>query len=1023
MSGHTETDYESEIEDRLVGSGGYARRTPADYDAALALFPDDVVGFIRDTQPARWDALEALLGDRTWATVLESLTKELEVKGTLHVLRHGFKCYGKTLRLAAFRPNSGMNPDAAAAYAQNRLTVTRQVAFPSAAKLPSGKRRRCVIDVTLALNGLPVVTAELKNPQTGQRAADAVEQYRTRRDERDLLFQFKKRALVHFALDPDEVWMTTRLKGADTVFLPFNKGHGFGAGNPPAPGDWKTHYLWDDVLQADSLLDVLQRFMHLEVTEKQVRTEKGARTVRREAMIFPRYHQLDAVRKLVAHAREHGSGHNYLVQHSAGSGKSNSIAWLAHRLSSLHDADDQKVFHSVVVVTDRRVLDQQLQSTIYQFEHKTGVVEKIDEDTQQLAKALSSGTPVVITTIQKFPFIAQALSTLEKKGEGVAIDTAGRRFAVIVDEAHSSQSGETATALRGMLNRDGIEAAVAAQLSEEEDDDLSPEAREAMLRDAQTRARQPNLSFFAFTATPKFKTRVLFDEPGPSGESPFHEYSMRQAIEERFIMDVLKNYTTYKRFFGLVKRAEDDPEVPRKKAAKALTRYMELHPVNIEQVTSVIVEHFRLHVMHEIGGRAKAMVVTGSRLAAVKYKLAFDRYIKERGYQGIRSLVAFSGTVEDPDVPGSSYSEVAMNGGVAQSELPETFSRDDYRVLLVAEKYQTGFDQPLLQTMYVVKRLAGVQAVQTLSRLNRMAPGKTRTFVLDFANEEEDIYKAFKPYYEATPIGDNADPHRLYEIQHKLLAPAIFAPADLDAFAEVWYRPKRDHSARDHREMNAVLDAVVGRFKEREEAEQEEFRGHLTAFRNLYAFLSQIIPYQDSDLEKLYTFVRSLIAKLPPPGDGQPFQLDDEVALRFFRLQQITDASIDLSAGETYALKGPSDVGTGVVRENHVVLSTLVDKLNEYFGTDFAEADQLFFDQVTVSARGDEAIVEAVKANTLPDFASYLDRVMDEFFIDRMEGNEEIFSRLMTDKVFRAAAQSHLAEEIFRSVRDGDDQP
>ena len=355
--------------------------------------------------------------------------------------------------------------------------------------------------------------------------------------------------------------------------------------------------------------------------------------------------------------------------------------------------------------------------------------------------------------------------------------------------------------------------------------------------------------------------------------------------------------------------------------------------------------------------------------------------------------------------------------------MPETFARDDYRVLLVAEKYQTGFDQPLLQTMYVDKRLAGVQAVQTLSRLNRMAPGKARTFVLDFVNEEEDIYKAFKPYYEATPIGDNADPHRLYEIQHKLLAPAIFAPADLDAFAEVWYRPKRDHSARDHREMNAVLDAVVGRFKEREEAEQEEFRGHLTAFRNLYAFLSQIIPYQDSDLEKLYTFVRSLVAKLPPPGDGQPFQLDDEVALRFFRLQQITDASIDLSAGETYALKGPSDVGTGVVREDHVVLSTLVDKLNEYFGTDFAEADQLFFDQVTVSARGDEAIVEAVKANTLPDFASYLDRVMDEFFIDRMEGNEEIFSRLMTDKVFRAAAQSHLAEEIFRSVRDGDDQP
>ena len=402
------------------------------------------------------------------------------------------------------------------------------------------------------------------------------------------------------------------------------------------------------------------------------------------------------------------------------------------------------MFHSVIVVTDRRVLDQQLQSTIYQFEHKTGVVEKIDEDTHQLARALSQGTPIVITTIQKFPFISQALSTLEKTGSGVKIHTSGKRFAVIVDEAHSSQSGETAIALKGMLNKEGIEAAIAAQFSEEEDDDLSGEAKAAVLRDALQRARQPNLSFFAFTATPKFKTKALFDEPGPTGASPFHEYTLRQAIEEGFVMDVLQNYTTYKRFFGLIKQIEDDPEVPRKKAAKALGRYLELHPVNIEQVVSVIVEHFRLYVMYELGGRAKAMVVTGSRLAAVKHKLAFDRYIWDQGYTGIRSLVAFSGTVEDPDDPGSSYTEVSMNDGVAESELPETFERHEYRVLLVAEKYQTGFDQPLLQTMYVVKRLAGVQAVQTLSRLNRIAPGKSRTFVLDFANEEDDIYKAFK---------------------------------------------------------------------------------------------------------------------------------------------------------------------------------------------------------------------------------------------------------------------------------------
>lgn len=1018
MPGHSEHAFETAIEYGLTTSGGYEKRAPSAYNEARALFPEDVTGFLKESQTSRWEALTALLGDKTETTVLDALGKELELKGTLHVLRHGFKCYGKTFRLAYFRPNSGMNPDAAAQYAMNRLTITRQVAFTSVMKKPGGGNRRCIIDVTLAVNGLPVVTAELKNPLTGQRAADAIKQYETDRDERDLLFSFKKRALVHFALDPDEVWMTTRLKGKETFFLPFNRGNDHGAGNPPVEGNWKTHYLWDEVLQADSLLDILQRFMHLEVKERQVKTDKGVRTVRKETMIFPRYHQLDAVRKLVGHARAHGSGRNYLVQHSAGSGKSNSIAWLAHRLANLHDANDEKVFHTVVVVTDRRVLDQQLQATIHQFEHKTGVVEKIDENTQQLARALSQGTPIVITTIQKFPFISQALSTLEKKGEGLKIDTTGKRFAVIVDEAHSSQSGETATELKGMLNKSGIEAAIAAQMSDEEDDDLSEEAKAAILRDTLKRARQPNLSFFAFTATPKFKTKTLFDEPGPSGASPFHEYTMRQAIEEGFIMDVLQNYTTYKRFYGLIKKVEDDPEVPRKKAAKALTRYLELHPVNIEQVISVIVEHFRLYVMNELGGRAKAMVVTGSRLAAVKYKLAFDRYIKDNGYTGFRSLVAFSGTVEDPDDPGSAYTEVAMNDGLSESELPETFERDEYRVLLVADKYQTGFDQPLLQTMYVVKRLSGVQAVQTLSRLNRMAPGKARTFVLDFANEEDDIYKAFKPYYESTPIGENADPQRLNELEHKLLEWAIFAPDDVNAFAEVWYRAKRDHSANDHRLMNAVLDGVVQAFGERSEEEQDEFRGQLGAFRNLYAFLSQVIPYQDSDLEKLYTFVRNLIAKLPPPGDGQGFALDDEVALRYFRVQQMTEGSIDLSDGEADPLKGPTDVGTSKSQDEDVVLSSLIEKLNERFGTDFTEADQLFFDQIRASAEEDERIVAAAQANNLEGFSAFLARTLDELFIDRMEGNEEIFSRVMSDKEFRTAAHEHLAREIFQRVRE-----
>ena len=1017
MAGHTEHAFEAAIEHGLVTGDRYQTLPPVAFDAATALFPQDVIGFIRDSQPARWAQLEAMLKERTAATVLDSLAKELASKGALGVLRYGFKCYGKELRLAYFQPNSGMNPESAARYAANRLTITRQLAFPSTVlKRPDGSPRTCIIDVVLSVNGLPVVTVELKNPLTGQRAGDACQQYRTDRDGRDPLFRFKERALVHFAVDPDEAWMTTELKGAETQFLPFNRGHGHGAGNPPVEGNWKTHYLWDEVLRADSLLDILQRFMHLEVTERTVEMPGGPRRVRREAMIFPRYHQLDAVRRLTAHARAHGPGRNYLVQHSAGSGKSNSIAWLAHRLASLHDDSDAKVFDSVIVITDRRVLDQQLQNTVYQFEHKTGVVEKIDENTQQLARALAGGVPIIISTIQKFPFISQAIRTLEQKGQGVALNTAGKRFAVIVDEAHSSQSGETVTALKGILNKDGIAEAIAAQLGEEEDETLSEAARAAILREARSRGRQPNLSFFAFTATPKFRTKAVFDEPGPSGAAPFHEYSMRQAIEEGFILDVLQNYTTYKRFFGLVTQAGHDKDVPKKAAARALAQFLELHPVNIGQVVRVIIEHFRLKVMHELGGRAKAMVVTDSRLSAVRYKQAFDRYVKENEYAGIRALVAFSGTVEDPDQPGSVFTEVGMNEGLPERELPERFAGETHRVLIVAEKYQTGFDQPLLQAMYVVKKLAGVQAVQTLSRLNRIAPGKTRTFVLDFRNEEEDIFKAFKPYYETTPVGENADPQKLNELHHKLLQPAIFTPEDVTAFAAIWFKPQRDPSGQDHRLMNAILDRCVTRFDEREEAVQEEFRDLLTAFRNLYGFLSQILPYVDEDLERLYAFLRNLAPKLPRPGDGARFTLDDDVALRFFRLQQVSEGTIDLSDGDAEPLKGPTDVGSGRQKETTVALTTLVEQLNERFGTDFTEADQLFFDQVRATAERDERIVEAAKANTEANFSTFFGRVLDDLFIQRMDGNGEIFNRLMNDEKFRSVAQEHLAQEIYERV-------
>lgn len=465
--------------------------------------------------------------------------------------------------------------------------------------------------------------------------------------------------------------MTTKLEGKSTAWLPFNQGYRKGAGNPPGEGgNYRTAYLWEEALTRDSLLDILARFVHLQIDERQIRTDKGLRMVRKETMIFPRCHQLAVVRRLVDHAQANGSGRNYLIQHSAGSGKSNSIAWLAHHLAGLHDARDQKVFDTVVVITDRLLLDQQLQDTIYQFEHKKGVVEKIDEDTKQLAKALASRVPIIISTIQKFPFISSAITTLGKKGEHIAIDSADRRFAIIVDEAHSSLAGETAQALRGILNREGIEAAVAAQILDDQDDsNLTPEARENMLREMAKRPRQPNLSYFAFTATPKFKTKALFDEPGDDGKSPFHLYSMRQAIQEGFIMDVLANYTTYKAYFGLVKQVADDPEVPEREAAKALARFLAFHPHNLRQKVEVIVEHFRTFTRHKVGGRAKAMVVTGSRLHAVRYKQEIDKYIREKGYADIKTLVAFSGTVEDPEFEGKTYTEVGMNGGIRESEL------------------------------------------------------------------------------------------------------------------------------------------------------------------------------------------------------------------------------------------------------------------------------------------------------------------------------------------------------------------
>lgn len=1004
---HSEAAFETVIEHHLLRHG-YVAVSRDGFDRERSIFPSVVLDFIKDTQPKEWAKLEALHGPKTGEQILTDLCKWMDANGSLATLRHGFKCYGRTLFVAYFKAAHELNPELEERYAKNRLGLTRQLRFST--------RSEKSLDVTLSVNGIPIATLELKNAMTGQTFEHARRQYKQDRDPRETIFEFKKRTLVHFAVDTDTVLMTTRLAGSATHFLPFNKGDGGGAGNPADPQgrSYRTAYLWEEVLARDSLLDLLARFLHLQVDEK--RDDQG-RKVKTEQMVFPRYHQLQAVRFLVESARTEGPGHNYLVEHSAGSGKSNTIAWLTHRLASLHDEGNQRVFDSVIVVTDRVVLDQQLQDNIYQFEHKRGVVQKIDESSRQLAEALESAVPIIITTLQKFPFVSrQLLKMAEERGEAGAGTLQTRRCAVVIDEAHSSQGGETATDLKEVLGGEALRKEAQKRAAEEGREDL-----EELFRSMAKRGRQANLSFFAFTATPKHKTLAVF---GRSGK-PAHRYTMRQAIEEGFILDVLKSYTTYATYFRMLKSCEDDPNVERKKAARALARFLNLHPHNIAQKTEVMVEHFHAVTRHKIGGRAKAMVVTGSRLEAVRYKQSFDKYIKEKGYP-IKSLVAFSGAVQDDKLADASYTEEAMNGGLREKELPERFASPEYQVLLVAEKYQTGFDQPLLHTMYVDKRLAGIQAVQTLSRLNRIHPLKEDTFVLDFVNDRDEIREAFKTYYEGAEIGDEVDPARLYAIKGELDAAGIYLDEEIARFCDVYFKPKQKQSALDHQAMNAALDPAISRFKARSEESSDEaelWRGKLQAFQNLYGFLSQVIPYQDSDLERLYVFVRHLMTKLPRRASGAAYQFDDEVKLEYYRLQKISEGSIPLKDGEARKLDGPAEVGSGLLREQPVPLSQLIDIVNGRFGTDFNQADQLFFDQIIEAAMSDDGLRRAAGVNPEDKFALLFKNVLERLFTDRMDQNEEIFVRFMNDASFQKVVTSWMAEEAYRRLRTNESSP
>lgn len=1023
----TERAFETQVEQTLLNMSGWEVASSADWDVQRALFPARICAFLAATQPQPWASARSLHGDGLERLIVDALVKELDIKGMLHVLRHGFKFYGNTFRVAAFKPAHGLNEAILARYQQNCLTVSRQI--------PCHPGKHDTVDLLFALNGLPLATCELKNPGTGQNWRHAVRQYRTDRDPKAPLFRFKTRALVHFAADPDEIHMTTRLARAKTHFLPFNRGSHpdeirCGAGNPQHSSGYRTGYFWESVLARDSFLEILGHFIFIETREEKVEGGNGRqRKVTKETVIFPRYHQLDSVRRLLTAAREEGPGQNFLIQHSAGSGKTNSISWLSHRLASLHDRDDRKVFDCVVVITDRRVLDSQLQSAIYQIEHAQGVVKAIDQDSRQLAEALIDGTQIVITTLQKFPFVlrgllhvagADAWETADAKEKVQAKEwereIARRRYAVIVDEAHSSQTGETARELKEILG-------AATGESGEGEADWEDRLNQIMA----SRGKQPNLSFFAFTATPKGKTLELFGRPGARGNpEAFHVYSMRQAIEEGFVLDVLANYTTYAVFYRLLKAAQDDPVHPRQEALRKLVRFMSLHPYNIEQKTEVIVEHFRSKVMRHLGGRAKAMVVTSSRLHAVRYKLAFEGYLAKRNYHDIKALVAFSGSVRDPNTD-AEYTEPKMNRDVitdkpiSEEMLRERFGSLDYQVLLVADKYQTGFDQPLLCAMYVDKRLDGVQAVQTLSRLNRKIPGKEEPFVLDFVNDAEDILRAFKPYYDKTELSECSDPAHLEGLKHELDQEQVYYWSEVEAFVRVFYTPTERRSSADHARMQQHLQPAVDRFRAMDDEDRRKtFRSKLAGYVRIYAFLSQITPYHDRDLEKLYSYGRFLLPHLPLDRDEAVVELRDDVELEYYRQERIYAGGIDVDEADPEYVKSPTEVGTGQSDEEEAPLSEIIKALNERFGTEFGEQDRLFFQQIKEKACGTEGIVQMALANPMDNFEVGVHGSIKRLMIERMAENDQIVTRYMEDREFQSVAFQILAKEIFEAIRSKD---
>lgn len=989
-----EEAFEVEIAEYLAAQGWEYSPNGEGYDRARALFPEDVFWWLETTQPEEF-AKVVKVGSTAEAkqrtTLLDTLATRLDKPmssggGTLNMLRRQFDHINAHFRMCQFAPATSLNPKTTLDYERVRLRVVRQVYFSPLA----GDQRR--IDLVLFVNGIPVATIELKT-WFKQHAISAVDQYRKDRDPKGQpLLEFGKRALVHFALDDDEVWMTTRLAGPDTYFLPFNRGTADGGkGNPPNPDGPATSYLWERVLQRESWLNILGALMFLRHEENE--DPISGKVQRSIVMIFPRYHQWDAVTRLIAATKEEGPGHRYLVQHSAGSGKTNTISWVAHRLARLHDAANVKVFDKVLVISDRKVLDRQLQDAVRQVDNTTGLVTTIDASavrasgskSRALAEALAGTSLVVIVTIQTFPFVAELMATT----------LADKNFAVVVDEAHTSQSGATAAKVREILAAGGIEVPEGGDISAED------------LLDAQVAleavAGHPaNVSYYAFTATPKSKTLTLFGRPDADDvPRAFHVYTMRQAIEEEFILDVLRGYQMYKTAFEIEQRAAKTTKlVDERAAARGIMRFVALHETNIGQKVAVIVEHFRANVAGLLEGHAKAMVVTDSRLAAVRYKLEIDQYIRAHRYP-IKTIVAFSGSLDDPERGLTSATEASLNPGLG-SDLAHEFRRPEYRVMLVADKFQTGFDQPLLCAMYVDKKLPDVHAVQTLSRLNRTyrSPNgevKDCTFVLDFRNEPEDIRKAFEPYFLEARVETDTDPNIVYDLSAKLAEADIYTDDDVDAFAAAWFG-RRGHSA-----LTAAIKPVKDRFAtayqtakdtgDKEEVDRLElFRKDAGTFVRMYDFLSQVVDYDSTDLVKLSVFLRQLVRVI------ETDRLDSDVDLSgvvLKRVRQIDKGTVDISLTGDATLKPVTGAGTGQVAADPqmVLLAEVIARINDLFGGEFSpEQIAAFVKPVATDAEANAEVADQIDNNAEDQFLDSPD--LRDAVIDAALANETAVAKL-----------------------------